>query len=166
MTKRSFNFAFLVLTFAFISCGQAPGKREYLEITKIPSSEQDQRYNKFSEFPVETQIDVFLFSQFYVEGGNVSFLRYMAADGVGKIPAILEKLDRSSDSDPRNKYALISVLDFIDEECHCVTDSPGVLEILRDNEMRIIEHDSEGYREFKRGYAQHLRNLVERKREH
>jgi hypothetical protein len=66
------RFAGLALILALVvNCANHPGRLGYLEIDKIPQTESAARRAKFSAYSIQDQIDIFLYSQYYIEGGNV-----------------------------------------------------------------------------------------------
>src|SRR5256885_11664041 len=120
MLRNLMIILLLLLNSLLICCAQAPGQNGYDEIKKIPLSEGNERLNRFSAYPVDEQIDIYLYSQYNVEGGSDEFFRFMASDGEKKIPTILRRIDTDSSPDPRTKVGLIRVLDFIDLNCKCL----------------------------------------------
>jgi hypothetical protein len=148
-------FAFLALDFG---CAQMVGKRGYDEIRRIPGVGSQLRRERFATYPIDQQIDIYLYSQYNVEGGGDEFFRYMADDGENKIPQILKRLDTDRDSDPRTKVGLIRVLDHIDQGCHCLLQVQDAGEILNRSEMQPVQSDSDGVRQFKELY----RTVLER----
>jgi hypothetical protein len=154
VSSKTKIYPLLIIIIFLAGCVSQPGKKEYLEIAKIPVSNESERLAKFSTYPVEKQIEIYLFAQYGVEGGNESFLRYLAFDGQNKIPAIIARIDAADD--PGFKALLMRVLDFIDENCGCVADNPDFLNILERNEMQIDPADSEGIKIFKELYRKIL----------
>ena len=113
-------------------------------------------------YPINEQIDIYLYSQYGVEGGSDEIFRFIASDGEKKIPAILKRIDSDNGADPRTRFGLINVLDFIDQNCQCLANNEDAMMILSRNEMLIVSKDSEGFRGYKELYHQILVRIESR----
>ena len=155
------NLYFILITISLlVCCASKPGQKEYLEIVKSPASNENEILDKFSKYPIDKQIDIYLFAECCVEGGG-TFIRYLGFNGKEKIPSIVKRIDESDN--PITKTKLLNALEFIDLNCECLVDSPGTLNILEKNEMRIDESDSQGIKTFKELYSTYLQRIKSRK---
>lgn len=107
---------FLVIVgMLLLGCDDYPGESNFENIERFPESD---RLARFSSFPVEEQINIFLFAQLSPRERRDTYLRYLAEDGPSKIEAIVLRI--SKEQRPSSKADLISVLDIIDLNCTCV----------------------------------------------
>lgn len=139
---------------------QKPGQKGYLEVAAIPFSNSEERIKKFSEYSIEEQIDIYIYSQNTGDTKRLHFIIYLASDGEKKIPAILKRIDADPVEDPITKFYLICVLEAIDNKCQCLKNSD--LEILSRNEMRANETDVEAFRGYKELYSKVLKEIKAR----
>lgn len=160
----SLIFVFLLFNALSVCQTQHPGERGYNEISKIAQSEAGERLRRFSAYPVDQQIDIYLYSQYSVEGGSDEFFRFLAKDGESKIPAILKRMDADADRDPRAKIGLIRVLDFIDQGCLCLAKIDSSFDVLERVEMKINATDGQGFKGFKELYDQIFETIKRRDR--
>jgi hypothetical protein len=151
----------VALALLLTGCMQGPGRKEYVEITRIPLSDEGRILEKFSAYPVEKQIDIYIFSQCCVEGNIYPFDRYLAVNGEMKLPGIIRRID--SDENFSDKVYLLDVVETIDTKCHCVNGKPDFIDILQKNERPIDEHDSSGTVTAKELYRQKLLRIKEQK---
>ena len=157
MLKSVRTIVLLLLTFSFSSCEDRPGKKEYLEITEIPSASQNERLNKFSSFPVEKQIDVYLFAMCCVEPSDTVFEEYLILNGKNKIEKIVGRLDKTKDL--RDKTNLIRALASINKNCKCLSNNSYVLDILSRNESKIDEINNDNDKLWKELYSSYLNEI-------
>ncbi len=162
----------LLITVFLVSCADRPGGKEYREITKIPIANEDEVKAKFTSYPIEKQLDIYLFSQCCVEGNSYPLMWLLTNDGEEKnmIPHIVKRIDESNDPTGKNnlintidKANLMDPLELIDIKCKCIADSPGVIDILTKNERLIDEQESDGIKGFKRIYSERLQRIKNRK---
>lgn len=160
MNKKLFIFIF---GFLLINCSSRPGEAEYKEIMNIPVIKQDERSAKFLSYPVDTQISIYLYAEFYVEGGNYLFLNYIKKDGENKILQISQRIAETEN--PVHKYFLIGILDEIDENCTCVADNSIVLDRLIKSEMKVdLKKDDPAIIAMKDSYKSDLKKITSGKR--
>jgi hypothetical protein len=145
----------MTLFLAQSGCAQKPGETSFHSV-----SESDRPSQVFSRLSVEEQINTYIYSQYEVEGGRDSFLRYMVSDGEAKLPALLQRIQISSDRDPRDRVALLTAVDLIDQECKCLQESE--LQLLEHSELEPGDSDNNGVREFKLLYIRLLRDIKAR----
>lgn len=147
----------LTMIIFLVSCEVRPGRKEYIEISKIPISNENEVLAKFSTYPVEKQIDIYLFSQCCVEGNSYPFLWYLATDGKNIIPYIVKRIVESNN--PQDKANLMEVLDLIEMKCKCVAENADVLDILTRNEMQLVEENSDHMNGFRELYTEQLQRI-------
>lgn len=156
--------AFLISTFIFVNscdryCLNHPGRKGYEEIIEIPSSDKEKQLRKFSSYPVETQIDIYLFGELCVEGNPLPLEKFLAYEGEEKVTIIAERLDKERHW---QKALLIKVLAIINGKCKCVSNNPYVMEILLRNSPEMTEWPESSSRQGKR-YLEYLDDIKKNK---
>jgi hypothetical protein len=126
-----FSLLFLSI-FSIGSCTNHPGLAGYKEVIKISAANNEERAATFESFPVEEQIDIYLFAACCVEPSDLSFSSHLARNGRSKIRSIAERLNTASDQ--RDKTNLIRVLAEINDDCDCVSQDSHIMDILFKNE--------------------------------
>ena len=159
LNKMKIYWVLLLMVF-LLGCKDRPGQKEYLEITKIPRSDDSGRLAKFSAYPIEKQIDIYLYPQRYEEGGSVAFLYYLGDEGKNKIPHIAKRIDESSNW--LDKVYLINVLEFIDLNCQCVADDADSLALLIKNEEAVKPEDGKAISSSKELYSKQVHRIRDR----
>lgn len=147
----------LVTAILLFACEKKPGQEEYITIEKLP---QNERLKKFSSYPIEKQIDIYLFTH-YLEGGSGTYEGYLASDGENKLFAISRRIDENIE--PMMKVRLISAIELIGMNCDCVSDNSEVIKILEDNKMPIDDEDSGGTIGVKNAYNDYLQRIKSQK---
>lgn len=140
--------------FVIVGCPKQPGQDEFVEIERLP---ENQRLARFSAYPVELQIDMFLFAQINLAGKGVTYLRYLADDGQAKKRQIAARIDSTERSS--FKADLIVVLDEIDLSCSCVHNDSGLMDLLVKNDLDILDTDPPDVRLSKELYKKILDRL-------
>lgn len=136
------------------------GQREFDDLQKI--QDVDERLNAFSSYPVDRQIDIYLFSQkipAFLEGET--YLRFMAHQGDQKVLEIARRID--SEEDLTFKRDLIGVLDVIDMKCECVHNNREVMKILAQNDLDVTDTDPPDVISFKGSYRITLDRIKSRR---
>ncbi|PYT00900.1 MAG: hypothetical protein DMF63_04325 [Acidobacteria bacterium] len=152
------EFVFLLLLVVFASgCRCQPGERDYRELERLPASE---RSRAFSSYSTDRQIDVYLFSENYVEGGVDTYFRYLADNVEGNKAEIAQRIQKTSSF--KFKTDLIRLLDFADQRCGCVSADAELMAVLRANEKPVESDDREAVRGSKNLYSRCLERIVER----
>lgn len=127
---------YFILSSIVIACYTfKPGGAEYVEITrmKINGKSEEAIRNRISEFPIDSQIDAYLFSIYSVEGSQVDFERLLIQDGEQKLGRLAERIDLAKRADHR--YSLLVVVWSIDTKCGCVKSKSEVLALIKKNRM-------------------------------
>ena len=153
-------FLLTLFILAILGCPKQPGQDEFIEIERIPNTVENERLVKFSSYPIDRQIDIFLFAQINLAGKRDTYMRYLANDGPTKkrhIAIRINLTDRAS-----FKTNLIGVLDFIDLNCACVHDDAEVMELLIQNDSEVLDTDSPDVRLSKESYRQYLERMKSR----
>lgn len=144
----------LILFFTLCSFGCIdyfmPGAKEYYEISRTMGADNTVANKKLSSYPVEKQVEIYLYGNCCVEGGawiGALFRR----EGERKIPYIIQRMEVFPD-DIRNKEALIEALYLIDKDCQCLKKSPEYIKILEVVGEKIKTEESSLENEFKQNY--------------
>jgi hypothetical protein len=135
-------------------CLSHPGRAEYLELTKIPQTDEKERLEKFLSHSVEMQIDIYL----YASGcqRNPSVTNLVNISGEPKIPDIIERIRNSSTED---KSYLIRTLMFINGKCLCINQEQ--INVLAHLKPSVNSSDSPGEKFYKESYADDLNSISE-----
>lgn len=157
---------YLLLLFLLCSFGcvdmTRPGAEEYFEISKTMSADNTAAIRKLSSYPINKQIDIYLFGNCCVEGGGGWIGALFTKNGEEKIPFIIKRIEVFPD-DIRNKVALIEALHEINRDCHCLKQHPEYIEILENVGERIKTEKSNLDDEYKRicirGYDIYLKDI-------
>ena len=96
-----------------------PGAKEYYEIKEMATSDIDGIRPKFESYPVETQIDIYLYGLKYVEPDDNSSLKFLIEGGERKVPNIMKRIE-STDIEFDKAY-LMEALASINNDCGCIT---------------------------------------------
>ena len=107
---------------------QDPGEVEYREICLIPESDGAARSVKFNSYPVDKQIDIYLYSQVAFEGGKGDFLRYIIKNGDKKVLGIFSRI--RTEKRALFRLLLIIAIDRIDSETKVFSKRAELLEEL------------------------------------
>ncbi|MBK8148856.1 MAG: hypothetical protein IPK58_11770 [Acidobacteria bacterium] len=107
---------------------QDPGEVEYREICLIPESDGAARSVKFNSYPVDKQIDIYLYSQVAFEGGKGDFLRYIIKNGNKKVLAIFSRI--RTEKRALFRLLLIIAIDRIDSETKVLSKQAELLDEL------------------------------------
>ncbi len=110
-------------------CLNSPGKKEFDGIQRIEAI--DERLTMFSSFPIDKQIDIFLYAQRNGAGFRDTYFRFLANEGENKKLDIARRIDVSQSAS--HKADLLIVLDFIDTKCRCVNNDSEVMTLLEKN---------------------------------
>lgn len=152
-----YSVVLLISVCALSTCGQR-GQREFVDLQKIP--DENERLRVFSSYPVNRQIDIYLFSQMPKSRAVDTYFRFMAHQGDGKVLPIAKRID--SEKEASFKTDLIRVLDLIDEDCACVRNNSEIMELLAKNSVDVVETDPPHVRGFKDLYASTLERIESR----
>lgn len=145
-----------VLVLAATGCWKAegPGSKEFLEIEKLRDDQA--KLNRFQEYPIDIQIDVFMFAAYATEGAGGNYQGYLAYEGSKKVVRISERIAQSTDW--YYKMHLISAVVRIQQECGCARSNRVVMKNLRN--LNGVDDGSKLTREIRDTYLQFL-NQVE-----
>jgi hypothetical protein len=137
---------------AFFDNGaKLPGGSEYYEIKKIPYSNNTERIAAFNSYPVEKQIDIYLFAMIHKAPADAAFGEYLKVNGESKIAKLADAIENINS--PMAKGYLIGATWEIDRECNCVANNPKIMEILKRRESPPDPNDDEGDRGWKKSYS-------------
>jgi hypothetical protein len=153
----------VILLLLPVACRFQPGEREFREVENTIPATLEAKLEKFSDYDVERQIDMYIFSQNQVHGFTDQDLRFLADHGDTKKDAIARRIDSIDRS--KFKADLIRVLDTVDQSCRCVRKDGVVMELLGRNEMAIEKADPEDVRVSKELYAKVLSQIRSRESE-
>lgn len=163
MVVKLRNFVLTCLCCAIFACQDTPGKKEFLQIEQIPDQKDNERTLKFSSYPVDRQIDIFLVSEISLAGKRDTYLRYLAKDGSSKVMSIAERL--SVEQRASFRTSLIKALDLIDMECNCVHNDAVIMSIIETNNVVVVDPDKPDDRMSKQTYEQYAQRLKSRLRQ-
>lgn len=156
---QKMKFFILVIIVIFISsCTTSPGQKEYLELDRVSTSDHNKRQTAFSAYPVEKQIDIYLYAWYGPKGGGMNALFYLINDGESKVPQILKRLDQTTE--PNHKAALLNALLEIERNCHCVANNPQIIEILEKSEIKKRFEGDQGFIFIYQTYLQQLKDEI------
>lgn len=141
----------LVFLVCLVSCAKKTGQREYEDFDKIPKQEFGKRQEKFSSYPVDKQIDIYLYAQFGFEGGH-DLTGYLKDNGEQKIPEILRRIEIGNFM---HKSALIHVLYYIDKDCACISQNSEIMDSLSSQ----MQKEADIYEGFKVLYKESVERL-------
>lgn len=119
--KRRYTIFFavsLLLSSCFLPSSFHAGGVESEKLRQTKNSAEAEEL--FNSFPVDKQIDVYLFGLKYIEPDDNSTKKFLVKDGSKRLPTILRRI-RSSDSEFDKAY-LMEVVSLINKDCGCVTD--------------------------------------------
>lgn len=144
-----------VIVFVAAGCWRAegPGAKEFLEIEKLHDDQA--KLKRFNEYPIDTQIDTFMFAARATEGSGGNYQRYLAYDGANKIERISERIVQSTDW--YYKMHLIYAVIPIQSECGCVRSNTEVMKNLRT--LNGLDDGTELNHKIRDAYIQFLRDI-------
>lgn len=157
---------YLIFLFILSLCGCldfTPGAIEYNEIAKIHGASNTASINKLSSYPIEKQIEIYLYGNCCVEGGTWIDPLF-TKDGAKKIPFIIKRISVFPD-DIRNKVALIEALNDINNDCKCLKNNSEYIQILEDVGERIKTEKSSLEYQYKESYIKFYWNYLNRIKE-
>ena len=146
-----------------LNCGlyfsSRPGAKEYYELNAVSGTDNTASIRKFSSYPIEKQIDIYLFANCCTEGGGSGI--YLSIDGEKKIPNIVKRIETSSDI--RDKVALIAVLFSINKECKCMKKHSEFIKSLEKQEENFstenIPADDNFTESYRKYYSDYLKDI-------
>ena len=128
--RKKISFGLIGLTFyllLFSACplelSDKPGAKEYKEITKGKSSDNSKMISRFENYPIEKQIDIFLFSD------DPRFGPILARGGQKNIESIVQKIENAN-THMWDRCRLAEVLIRINSDCRCITSDSDVIRRL------------------------------------
>ncbi len=98
---------------------QPRGGKEFHELKEMSTSDIDSIRRKFESYPVNTQIDIYLYGLKYVEPDDNSSLKFLIEGGEMKVPYIIKRIE-STDFEFDQAY-LTEALASINNDCRCIT---------------------------------------------
>ena len=113
-----------------IKCNFSDAAREYNEIYKIPRQNKAKRLQKFSQYSIEKQIDVYLFARSCADDPQIGPLLY--ENGEKRIPNIVERVEVTETI--FDKAQLVALLLGINKDCQCITKDLDVIKRLENVE--------------------------------
>ncbi|NOT49247.1 MAG: hypothetical protein HOP17_16070 [Acidobacteria bacterium] len=117
-------------------CSNKPGADEYRQIVESISPSNTVAVKRFSAFPVDKQITIFLYARGCT--GDPRIRPYLILDGEKKIPAIVERI--KTEEKLWDKEELVSVLIPINTQCRCITKNSDVIKMLEDIGRELDEN--------------------------
>jgi len=119
MKKKHLSFlAISLLSSCVIFSSLHAGGREYDELKEAKNTKDAQK--QFNSYPVEKQIDIYLFGLKYVEPDDSSAKKFLVYDGKRKIPTIIQRVQDTNEE--FDKAYLMEVVALIDKDCNCVSE--------------------------------------------
>lgn len=100
-----------------------PGGREYRELRNTQSNDNTQLIRRFENYPVDKQIDIFLYSD------DPRFAPILVSEGEIVIPGIVGRIE--TENHVWNKVRLIDVLREINKQCRCINSASEYLQRLK-----------------------------------
>ena len=150
-----FRFLLLVLCiFAIVGCPKQPGQDEFIEIERLS---ENARLSKFSSYPVDRQIDIFLFAQINMAGKGETYLHYLTNNAETKTIQIVARIDATERVS--FKADLLRVLEAVDLRCACVHSDSSLMRILMKNDVEAETTDPPDVRLSKELYTKILDRL-------
>lgn len=109
-------------------CNNKPGAKEYWNIVSPSEAGNTEQIQKFYSYPVDKQIDVYLFSKSGDCANDPRIEAYFTKDGKEKIPAILERIKK----EPKvwAKSDLLWALVKINSDCRCIKSDAEIITSL------------------------------------
>jgi hypothetical protein len=95
-----------------------PGGAEWEKLREAKSTEEVRE--RFNSYPVDKQIDIYLFGLKYIEPDDSSAQEFLVNDGERKLPTIITSIQNSHEE--FDKGYLMEVVTLINKDCNCVTD--------------------------------------------
>lgn len=136
-------------------CIFEPGRSEYQELAGIPMTNKRERIEKMDSYPVEKQIDVFLYAAKCAEDPSITGL--FGDLGAPKITQIAERIKTSRSAE--DKYHLIRSVSDIDWKCRCINQT--IIDELSKFTSDVTVFDSASEKSFKEIYKDYLKHLKE-----
>lgn len=125
----------------FDDCTGKPGAKEYSELSRMYGSGNAQPRRQFSGYPIEKQIDIFLFSRSCT--GDTRIEPLLISDGRNKISPIVERI--KSTGNVWDQGYLSGTLISINTECRCISSDSQFIrdleEVSRSLEQRHASVD-------------------------
>ena len=119
MKKILITLLFLTLvTCCNIYRENQPGAKEFNEILKIPIEDDAERLRKFLSYPVDKQVDIYLYGMDSIAPSYTHFGDFLAYEGEDKVPYILERIKTSKEDS--HKFYLMEIIRKINRNCNCV----------------------------------------------
>ncbi|MBK7707949.1 MAG: hypothetical protein IPJ30_19925 [Acidobacteria bacterium] len=147
--------------FACFGGQQDPGEVEYREICSIPESDGGAaRSVKFNSYPVDTQIDIYLHSQYAFECGKGSFPGYISRNGEGKVQTIFSRI--RSEKRAVDRLGLIVVIEMIDRETKVFSKRADLREELITLQIPSVEGADEVDRSIDRDFESYRKKIIDR----
>jgi hypothetical protein len=150
-------FATFSISCFFHSGLSHPGRKGYLEIQVIPFENESARVEKFQSFPINQQLEIYLFSNEHVEGGGGDISKYVSTNFETKLPFIVEKIKTSERVE--DKLRLFGLFSYPNTEC--LRKHPEIIPTLSEAQPQITKTDSEETKQKKQDYMKLLSNLKE-----
>ncbi len=119
----SLSLVGLLLTACPTNLSNRPGSKEYEELTSINAASNSQIIERFENYPVEKQIDIFLFSE------DPRFGPILARGGEKKLEEIVTRIEDPS-THLWDKCRLVDVLIKINNDCHCIGPESKIIKRL------------------------------------
>ncbi len=125
-------------------CRNTPGSKEYRELVSTIAPSNSVAVKKFSEFPVDEQITIFLYARNCPDDPRIR--GFFILDGEKKIPAIVERIKKEEKL--WDKGELAGVLIPINTQCKCITRDSDVIITLEavgkglDEDKTISDEDT------------------------
>ena len=136
-------------------CRYKSGRNEYYEIYQIPYEKESERIEKLLSYPVETQIDIYLYASSCNEDYRIKGIFNETAEN--KVLDIAERIKNTTDE--KDKMNLIWALLYIDYKCRCVKNNSEVIKIVTASQNQVSETDSASEKHYKEMYEKALKSL-------
>ncbi|MGE3170652.1 MAG: hypothetical protein AB7N31_17440 [Pyrinomonadaceae bacterium] len=131
--------------------GDAPGGVEYRQIRNRNGSNDAQRSAAFNSYPVEVQIEIYLFAMINRAPADPVFREYLAVNGANKVPKLVEAIETKTS--PIARDTLIGAIWLIDRNCDCVAQDSSILNRLKRAELEPEPTDDQGDLLAKKNYS-------------
>lgn len=155
--KKNILIIIFLQTLLFTGCTECllqSGRSEYYEIVKTPITNKSERVRKFSMYPPERQIDVYLFAARCSDDPSVMGL--FTEISKDRIPDIVKRIQVSKSEE--DKHFLIRILSDTNWQCRCI--DQGMIEILSAVQSEISPQDNESEKFYKESYKKYLEHII------
>lgn len=153
-----FQLFFMANCSHIIQCKYKDGAKEYYELDKISENGNTQKINKFSSFPIEKQIDIYLFAMNCPDDPRIG--PYLYEDGEKKIPNIVRRVQTTEKI--WDKADLVQSLIGINAKCHCIFADSEIIKTLEEVEKKLdADKNIPNDYEYKKIYDSTLNSLKE-----